>query len=70
MSLHEHPHEQDDILLGGGNIELTIEENVRAGQSEAMSVIPPNTSDNAVAGEGPAVVLDVFRSVREDCGET
>lgn len=68
VPLHHHPHEQGGMLLKG-KLELTMGEEVRVVEAGAMFIIPPNTPHQAIAVDGPAVVLDVFSPVREDYAE-
>src|SRR4051812_25587512 len=68
VPLHQHPHEQAGMLLKG-RMELTIGDETRVVEAGAVFIIPPNTPPRAVAGGGPAVVLDVFSPVREDYAE-
>ena len=68
IPLHDHPHEQAGMLLEG-KLELTIGEETRVVHPGAMFIVPPNVPHKAVAIDGPALVLDVFRPVREDYAE-
>jgi len=68
VPLHSHPHEQAGMLLSG-RMELTIGEEVRVCEAGEMFIIPPDTPHQAVAVDGPAVVLDVFSPIREDYAE-
>ena len=56
-------------MLLKGRLELTMGDEVRTVEAGAMFIIPPNTPHQAVAVDGPAVVLDVFSPVREDYAE-
>lgn len=65
IPLHDHPHEQGGMLLEG-KLELTIGDETRIVEPRSMFIIPPNVPHQAVAVEGPALVLDVFSPIRED----
>lgn len=68
VPLHQHPHEQGGIVLEG-TIQLTIGDEVRIVRKDAMYMVPPNVPHEAIAIDGPAVILDVFSPVREDYAE-
>ncbi len=50
-----------------GRMQLTIGDETRVCEAGSLFMIPPNVKHRAVAVEGPAVVLDVFSPVREEC---
>ena len=65
IPLHDHPHEQAGILLEG-KLKLTIGDESRTLESGAMFFVPANVPHQAIAHDGPAVVLDAFSPIRED----
>ena len=65
IPLHDHPEEQGGILLKG-KLELTIDGETRIVESGAMFLIPANVPHQAVAIDGPAIVLDAFSPIRQD----
>ena len=58
-------HEQAGILLEG-KLKLTIGDETRTLESGAIFFIPANVPHQAIAHDGPAVVLDAFSPIRED----
>lgn len=68
VPLHQHPHEQGGIVLEG-KIQLRVGDEVRTVGKGAMYLVPPNVPHEAIAIDGPAVILDVFSPVREDYAE-
>ncbi|MGI9472823.1 MAG: cupin domain-containing protein [Rubripirellula sp.] len=68
IPLHDHPHEQGGMLLKG-KLELTIGGETKVVEAGSMFLIPPNVPHQAIAIDGPAVVLDVFSPIREDYAE-
>jgi quercetin dioxygenase-like cupin family protein len=68
IPLHDHTQEQGGILLEG-KLKLTIGSETRTLEPGAMFLIPANVPHQAVALEGPAVVLDAFSPIREDYAE-
>ena len=68
IPMHDHPHEQGGMLLEG-KLELTIGDETRIVEARSMFIIPPNVPHQAVAIDGPALVLDVFSPIREDYAE-
>ena len=65
IPLHDHMHEQAGILLEG-KLKLTIGDETRTLEPGAMFFIPANVPHQAIAHDGPAVVLDAFSPIRED----
>lgn len=65
IPLHDHPEEQGGMLIKG-KLELTIGDETRIVESGAMFLIPANVPHQAVAVDGPAVVLDAFSPIRKD----
>ena len=65
IPLHDHPHEQGGILLEG-KLQLTIGDETQTLAPGAMFFIPANIPHQAIAMDGPAVVLDAFSPIRED----
>ncbi len=65
IPMHDHPHEQGGILLEG-KLELTIGDESRVVKPGDMFLIPPGVPHQAVAVDGPAIVMDVFSPIRED----
>lgn len=65
IPLHDHTHEQAGILLEG-KLKLTIGDETRILEPGEMFFIPANVPHQAIAHDGPAVVLDAFSPIRED----
>ena len=65
IPLHDHMHEQAGILLEG-KLKLTIGGETQTLEPGAMFFIPANVPHQAIAHDGPAIVLDVLSPIRED----
>jgi len=65
VPLHSHPHEQLGIVLEGMQALVVAEVSYELGPLEAY-VIPGHVEHSAYCGPEGALVLDVFRPVRED----
>ena len=65
VPLHHHPHEQGGIVLDG-KVQLKVADEVRIVSKGAMYLVPANVPHEAIAIDGPVVILDVFSPVRED----
>ncbi|MDA7878631.1 cupin domain-containing protein [bacterium] len=68
IPLHDHMQEQGGILLEG-KLQLTIGDETRSLEPGAMFLIPANIPHQAVAFDGPAVILDAFSPIRDDYAE-
>lgn len=62
---HKHPHEQMGMLISG-QLTFTIGDETRTIQAGEMWRIPGGVVHGCVAGDEPAVALDVFNPIRED----
>ncbi len=62
---HQHPHEQMGLLISG-ELTFTIGEETRTIQAGEMWRIPGGVVHSCIAGDGPAVAIDVFNPIRED----
>jgi quercetin dioxygenase-like cupin family protein len=62
---HQHPHEQIGILLSG-ELTFTIGEETRTLKAGEMWRIPGGVVHGCVAGDEPAIAVDVFNPIRED----
>lgn len=62
---HQHPHEQIGYLLRG-ELTFTIGDETRTLKAGEMWRIPGGVVHGCVAGDEPAVAIDVFNPIRED----
>src|SRR6266566_3668743 len=69
VPLHSHPHEQLGIVLRGMQALVIDGEAHELGPLEGY-VLPGGVEHSAYCGPEGALVLDVFRPVREDYRET
>jgi quercetin dioxygenase-like cupin family protein len=65
VPLHSHPHEQLGIVLEGMQALVVAEVSYELGPLEAY-VLPGGVEHSAYCGPEGALVLDVFRPLRED----
>ena len=65
MPLHSHPHEQLGIVLEGMQA-LVVDGVVHELSPMEAYVLPGGSSTRVLGGLDGALVLDVFRPVRED----
>lgn len=62
---HKHPHEQMGLLLSG-ELTFTIGDETRTIKPGEMWRIPGGIVHGCLAGDEPAVAIDVFNPIRED----
>jgi quercetin dioxygenase-like cupin family protein len=62
---HKHPHEQMGYLIRG-ELTFTIGDETRVVKPGEMWRIPGDVVHSCVAGDEPALALDVFNPIRED----
>ena len=65
VPMHSHLHEQAGTIVAG-ELEMTINGEKRLFKAGETYIIPGNVQHNAIAGDKPAQVLDIFSPVREE----
>jgi quercetin dioxygenase-like cupin family protein len=65
LPMHNHPHEQMGIVIEG-EIEFTIDGEVKVLKPHEVYVIPGGTEHAARTFDQPVKVMDIFSPVREE----
>ena len=65
LPLHNHPHEQITLVLEG-TIEFTLDDEIRILHAGQGVTVASNVMHTARSLDGPARVLDAWRTVRDD----
>ena len=65
VPMHSHLHEQAGTIISG-EMEMTIGGEKKLLKTGDTYIIPGNVQHNAVTGNKPAQVLDIFSPVREE----
>ena len=65
VPMHSHLHEQAGTIISG-EMEMTIGGKKKLLKTGDTYIIPGNVQHNAVTGNKPAQVLDIFSPVREE----
>ncbi|MGA8262909.1 MAG: cupin domain-containing protein [Ignavibacteriaceae bacterium] len=65
VPMHSHLHEQAGTIISG-ELEMTINGEKRLFKDGDTYIIPGNVQHEAVTGNKPAQILDIFSPVREE----